>query len=132
MRLRCGAQHTTLCVVVNTLSSDLDPIECTSKSSDTIIEFFGELHPFSNFHPCRFVHNGFEFHSSEQFIQMKAAEFFRDDVAKDRILKASDAQDCKEIARDINNFNKSEWITVVEQLCEPGITQKILQNESLL
>ena len=63
---------------------------------------------------------------------MKAAEYFEDQVAKERIINACDAQECKEIARDINNFNKNEWSTVAEELCEPGITQKFLQNETLL
>ena len=117
---------------LHTLPEDLDPIEATSKTNDTIIGFFGELHPFSNFHSCNFTHEGLEFHSSEQYIQMKAAEYFGDDIAKDRIMKAEDAQDCKEIARDINNFNRKEWSTVAERLCEPGITEKFTQNEKLL
>ena len=117
---------------LHTLPKDLDPIESTCKTNDTIIGFFGELHPFSNFHPCKFTCDGKEFHSSEQFIQMKAAEYFEDQVAKERIINACDAQECKEIARDINNFNKNEWSTVAEELCEPGITQKFLQNETLL
>ena len=117
---------------LHTLPKDLDPIESTCKTNDTIIGFFGELHPFSNFHPCKFTCDGKEFHSSEQFIQMKAAEYFEDQVAKERIINACDAQECKEIARNINNFNKNEWSTVAEELCEPGITQKFLQNETLL
>ena len=117
---------------LHTLPKDLDPIESTCKTNDTIIGVFGELHPFSNFHPCKFTCDGKEFHSSEQFIQMKAVEYFEDQVAKERIINACDAQECKEIARDINNFNKNEWSTVAEELCEPGITQKFLQNETLL
>ena len=117
---------------LHTLPKDLDPMESACKMNDTIIGFFGELHPFSNFHPCKFTCDGQEFHSSEQFIQMKAAEYFEDQVAKERIVNACDAQECKEIARDINNFNKNEWSTVAEELCEPGITQKFVQNEMLL
>ena len=117
---------------LHTLPVDLDPIEASSKTNETILGFFGELHPFSNFHPCRFTIDGQEFHSSEQFIQMKVAEYFEDDIAKERILNAEDAQDCKDISKDINNFNKHEWSKVAEKLCEPGITQKFLQNERLL
>ena len=117
---------------LHTLSSDLDPIDSSCQTNDTIIGFFGELHPFSNFYPCKFTLNGQEYHSSEQFIQLKAAEFFDDTVARERIINASDAQECKEIARDINNFNKNTWSAVAEELCEPGITQKFLQNDTLL
>ena len=117
---------------LHTLPDDLDPIEATSKSNDTIIGFFGELHPFSNFYPSKFICENIEFHSSEQYIQMKTAEYFDDEVAKECILKAEDAQDCKEIARDINNFNRNEWSKVAKELSEPGITQKFLQNQPLL
>ena len=117
---------------LHTLPEDLNPVEATSKSNETIVGFFGELHPFSNFHPSKFICDNIEFHSSEQYIQMKTAEYFNDEVAKERILKAEDAQDCKEIARDINTFNRSEWGKVAQELCEPGITQKFLQNPPLL
>ena len=117
---------------LHTLPSDLDPIEATSKTSDTILGFFGELHPFSNFHPSKFLFDGIEYHSSEQYIQMKAAEYFGDEVAKNRILSAEDAQDCKDISRDINNFNRRAWSVVAESLCEPGISQKFLQNPDLM
>ena len=117
---------------LHTLPEDLDTVAATSKNNDNVLGFFGELHPFSNFHPCKFSYNGIDYHSSEQFIQAKKAEYFEDDIAKDRILAAEDAQDCKEIARDINNFDKRKWITVAEAICEPGITQKFLQNDNLL
>ena len=90
------------------------------------------MHPFSNFHLCKFSCDGTEYNSSEQFIQTKKAEYFDDDIARERILAAEDAQDCKEIARDINNFDKKEWSSVAEQLCEPGISQKFLQNRKIM
>ena len=117
---------------LHTLPDDLDTVAATSRLNDDVLGFFGELHPFSNFHPCKFSCEGIEFNSSEQFIQTKKAEFFEDDIARDRILAAEDAQDCKEVAHDINNFNKRKWITVAERLCEPGIQQKFLQNRNLL
>ena len=103
---------------LHTLPDDLDTVAATSRSNDDVLGFFGELHPFSNFHPCKFSCEGIEFNSSEQFIQTKKAEFLEDDIARDRILAAEDAQDCKEIARDINNFDKRKWITVAERLCD--------------
>ena len=117
---------------LHTLPVDLDTVASTSKSNDTAYGFFGELHPFSNFHPCKFSWDGTEYNSSEQFIQTKKAEYFDDGIARERILAAEDAQDCKEIARDINNFDKREWSSVAEQLCEPGIAQKFLQNRKLM
>ena len=117
---------------LHTLPDDLDTVAATSKENESVLGFFGELYPFSNFHPCKFSHEGIDYNSSEQFIQAKKAEYFEDNIAKDRILAAEDAQDCKEIARDINNFDKRKWTTVAETICEPGIAQKFLQNANLL
>ena len=117
---------------MHSLPADLDTVASTSKSNETVYGFFGELHPLSNFHPCRFSCDGTEYNSSEQLIQTKKAEYFNDDIARERILAAEDAQDCKEIARDINNFDKKEWNSGAERLCEPGITQKFLQNRKLM
>ena len=78
---------------IHTLPAQLGPSEVTSVSDEDRIGFFGELNPFSNFHPCVFTVNGLEYHSSEQFIQSKKAEYFGDNIAKDRILHCEDAMD---------------------------------------
>ena len=70
------------------------------------IGFFIELNPFSNFHRCVFVVDGLEYHCSEQFIQATKAEYFGDNIAKERILRCEDAMDSKEISMDITNYNK--------------------------
>ena len=64
--------------------------------------------------------------------KQKKAEYFDDNIARECILTAEDAQDCKEIARDINNFDKRAWSSVAEYLCEPVISQKFLQNRKLM
>ena len=91
---------------VHTLPEKLSPAEVTSVSNDNSVAFFCELNPLSNFHPCQFSLEGLDLHSTEQYIQMKKAEFFRDDVAKERILHCEDALDSKMISKDILNFNK--------------------------
>ena len=93
---------------VHTLPAKLGPSEVTSVSNDRSLGFFGGLNPFSNFHPCQFSLEGIDFHSTEQYIQIKKAEFFKDEVAKERIIHCEDAMDSKEISRDITNFNKRE------------------------
>ena len=117
---------------VHTLPEKLSPVEVTSVSNDNSVAFFGELNPFSNFHPCQFSLEGLDFHSTEQYIQMKKAEFFRDDVVKERILHCEDALDSKMISKDILNFNKREWSKVAEELCLPGIRAKFFQNPGLM
>ena len=117
---------------VHTLPAKLGPSEVTSVSDSHSLGFFGELNPFSNFHRCRFSLDGIEYHSTEQYIQTKKAEFFKDDVARERILHCEDAMDSKEISRDITNFNKREWSKVAEELCLPGIRAKFFQNPGLM
>ena len=56
---------------IHTLPAQLGPSEVKSVSDEEWIGYFGELNPFSNFHPCVFTVNGIEYHSSEQFIQAK-------------------------------------------------------------
>ena len=116
---------------LHTLPTELDPFEVTSKSDDSTIAFFGELNPLSNFHEAKFICEGEEFHCSEQYIQWKKAEFFKDRIIEKRILNGTDALDCKEAARDIKNFNKPEWDSKAEELCYEGIKQKFEQNPHL-
>ena len=74
---------------LHTLRDDLDTESATSKSDENAIGFFGEIQPFSNFHPCKFSHDDIDYNSSEQFIQARKAEYFKDDVAMARILTAT-------------------------------------------
>ena len=71
---------------IHTLPAQLEPSEVTSVSNEERIGFFGELNPFSNFHPCVFVVDGLKYHCSEQFIQATKVEYFGDNIAKERIL----------------------------------------------
>ena len=73
-----------------------------------------------------------EFHSSEQFIQLKKAEYFKDEPAMTRILASTDAQDSKDIARDITNYNHKSWSEHAEELCYDGIKNKFMQNPRIL
>ena len=71
------------------LPLELAADKVTSKTNEEIVVFFGELHPLSNFHSCKFNFEGETFHSSEQLIQMKKAELFEDQAAKERILNST-------------------------------------------
>ena len=116
---------------IHTLPPELAADKVTSETNNEVMAFFGELHPLSNFHSCRFDFEGETFHSSEQLIQMKKAELFEDQTARERILNSTVAQDSKEIAMDIANFNKDEWNKLAENLCYEGIRQKFVQNPHL-
>ena len=117
---------------IHTLPLDLEATSVTSKSDQSTYAFFGELNPLSNFHSCKFIYENEEFHSSEQLIQFKKAEFCNDEPAMTRILSSSDAQDIKEIARDITSYNHKSGSEHAEHLCYEGLKAKFMQNPNLL
>ena len=69
---KCKVEGTTLIIKgkkyglqnLHELPEGLSTFDVSSKSSDEVIGFFGELNPFSNFHPSRFTHNGYTYHCS--------------------------------------------------------------------
>ena len=117
---------------LHTLLEDLNTTALCSKTNEDTIAFFGELHPFSNFHQCSFSVEDNTFHSSEQYIQWKKACFFGDNPAQERLLNSEDALECKNIAREIKDFNTTNWNKAAEEQCFEGIKQKFLQNTDLL
>ena len=60
------------------LPHDISGYKVTSKEDARTVGFFGELNPLSNFHPCVFKVEDNWYHSSEQYIQLKKAEYFND------------------------------------------------------
>ena len=119
------------CENLHTLPDDLNTKNLCSRTNEETVAFFGELHPFSNFHQCNFSCKGQQFHSSEQSILWKKAEFFGDAISQERILNSEDALDCKNIARDIRDYNKSNWTKLAESVCYNGLKQKFEQNPHL-
>ena len=117
---------------LHTLPEELNTFDITSNSNSETLGFFGELNPFSNFHPCQFRCDGEEFNSSEQYIQWKKATFFKDHLTMTRTINCEDAMDSKETSRGINNFDRKAWNNVAEELWYEGVRQKFLQNQHLL
>ena len=116
---------------LHTLPDDLDSTKLCSKTNEEVLAFFGELHPFSNFHQSSFSLEGNIFHSSEQYIQWKKACFFGDIAAQENLLNSEDALECKNIVRDIRDFNRANWNSSAEEQCFEGIKQKFIQNPHL-
>ena len=61
---------------LNSLPENINGYAMSTQSDENTLAFFGELNPFSNFHPCYFKYSGMQFHSSEQLIQYMKAIFF--------------------------------------------------------
>ena len=113
------------------LPPDISGYKVTSKEDAGTVGFFGELNPLSNFHPCVFKVEDNWFHSSEQYIQLKKAEYFDDQQTALKILTAESAIECKQLAREIKNYDATSWNDVAEDECFDGILEKFNQNHSL-
>ena len=116
---------------LNKLPNDVNPSTISSKESTDVFGFFGELNPLSNFHPCKFVYNNIEYHSSEQLIQYQKARQFGDIDSATAILSASKALECKCLSKNIANYNHDQWKDVARIRFEEGIMAKFMQNSDL-
>ena len=110
------------------LPEDISTSTISSKVSSTTVGFFGELNPLSNFFPSEFSYNGNKYHSSEQLIQHQKALLFGDKVSANHIMHCTTALGCKNLARDISNYNHECWKNEVHARCEEGIKAKFMQD----
>ena len=87
------------------LPEKISSYNVSTKTNDNVVGFFGELSPFSNFHPSHFVHNDQAYHCMKQLTQHEKAKLFGDSEASNKILKAKSGLECKQIAYDIENYD---------------------------
>ena len=90
------------------------------------------MNPLSNFFLCTFTHQGKTFHSSEQYIQYMKAEYCGDENTASLLLSTDNALQCKDLARNITNFNRDSWNDNAKEMCESGISAKFEQNPELV
>ena len=114
---------------MHSLPKSLKPVNVSSKTNDKIYGYFGELNPLSNFYHMPFSLDNKTFHCSEQFIQWKKAELFKDKAAMKRISRAKTGHQCKEEGKNIANYKNTVWEKKAKQLCKPGVKQKFMENQ---
>ena len=113
------------------LPQELSGYKCTIKEDPETIGFYGELNPMSNFYNCEFTFNNLKFHSSEQLIQFNKAKHFGDHVTMSQILYTDTPLECKQLSRDIANYDDDNWRQVAKNMCQDGIMEKFKQNPSI-
>lgn len=86
---------------------------------------------FSNFYPCKFVVDGVEYISSEQYFMAQKALYFNDEEIHRQILNSKNPKDAKSLGRKVANFNADEWMKVCEEKMYEGVYAKFSQNEDL-
>ena len=113
------------------LPEEINGFKASTKKDGNITCFYGELNPFSNFHPVSFELDGTIYTSSEQFIQQQKAQLFGDRVTEVKIMSALTPLQCKKEGRNVRNFDQGLWNSNAKLLCLPGIQAKFDQNEWL-
>ena len=83
------------------IPDELSGHKVTSRSSNNIIGFFGELNQMSNFHKCEFTVDNKKLSSTEQYVQYTKACYFENNNLPRCILAAKDAYECKVLAKEI-------------------------------
>lgn len=87
---------------------------------------------FSNFYPCKIVHEDKEFNCSEQFFMWEKALFFNDNDTANLILKAKTPKEAKKLGRQVKGFNDAEWSKGRENAMSIAVFKKFNQNDELL
>ena len=136
---KCKLEHDTLIIkglhytvqTLHKLPANLSGFHVSSRSNNDTLCFFGELSPFSNFHDCPIEVENETFHSSEQYIQLQKARYFKDDQLAEEIKNSETALQCKKLGREVLNYNAEKWSEVAEEQCYTGILAKFEQNLEL-
>ena len=118
---------------ISELPSELSGFHVSSKSDEDMYAFFGELNPFSNFHPSPFSLNNITYNTSEHFIQSEKAKHYRDTKMELAILSCNTVLEAKKMGHQITKSKNSiEWKEVAKEIGAPGIREKFQQNTNLM
>ena len=118
---------------ISELPTDLNGFHVSSKSDNKTYAFFGELNPFSNFHPSPFTVDNTQYKTSEHFIQSEKAKHYGDEHMANKIISADSALDAKRLGHKLKKPKEvREWSEIAKEMCHPGIKAKFHQNTPLL
>ena len=124
------------CYTVNTISElplELNGFHVSSKSDNQTYAFFGELNPFSNFHPSPFTIDNTLYKTSEHFIQSEKAKHYGDEQMAAKIIITESALEAKRMGHKLKKPKEvKDWSEIAKEMCLPGIKAKFHQNLPLL
>lgn len=97
-----------------------------SISNDEYVAFWGSC--FSNFFPTRFYLDGRYWTTSEKYFMYTKAITFGDKEVAEKILKTDNPKECKNLGRQVKNFNSEEWDSVKEEIMYKAVKAKFEQD----
>lgn len=101
------------------------------KMSNSVVLFFHEDNPFSNWYPSKFKEGDVEFSSMEQYIMAMKALLFKDDEMYRKIMKSDKPRMHKRYGRRVKNFDEKVWTENNYNILLRGLTLKFSQNNKL-
>lgn len=113
------------------LPSDLHPTKVSQKCDDNITVFYGQNHPFSNFHETRIRVDNIVYNCAEQYVQSKKCALFDDDIGQSRVMKTNNAYDMRKIGSRVKNYDAQTWLSEMPNIAFTVTLAKFEQNEKL-
>lgn len=102
------------------------------KENNEMILFFGNEDIYSNFYPCVFVRDNYNWSNSEQYFMWRKALYFEDFETADLIKQTHDnPYGCKKLGRKVKKFKIDEWMKICKSVMFDGCFSKFSQNEDL-
>jgi len=88
---------------------------------------------FSNWYQIPFMEPGTNllFQNTEQWMMYKKAQLFNDSGIAKKILKTPDPRMCKNLGRQVQNFDQQTWEANREKIVTEGCFLKFSQNSDL-
>ena len=98
------------------------------------IFFFHEYEDYgflSNWYPCIFVVDDFEYLFVEQYMMAQKAKLFHDSKRYTAILRSSDPEECKKLGRLVQGYDPAVWTAARYEVVKTAIKAKFGQNMGL-
>ena len=87
---------------------------------------------FSNWYPSEFVIEGIRYNCVEQYMMAKKAILFGDLDMYQKIMHSDDPGECKELGKQVSNFDSKTWDNCKYEIVFNGNCAKYHQNKELL
>ncbi len=85
----------------------------------------------SNWYPCKFVIDDFEYLHVEQYMMAQKAKLFHDSARYTAILRATKPRECKQLGKQVTPFDAKTWDAVKYDIVKAGNRAKFEQNPDL-
>jgi ribA/ribD-fused uncharacterized protein len=101
----------------------------TKDKKETFKFFWGGT--FSQWAPSKFIIDGVEFNTCEQYMMYKKALMFSDYESAKKIMESSNPRDQKAFGRQVKNFKDDVWVKYCRKIVYDANVAKFTQNPKM-